>query len=104
MFLLACWISGEFNDAVIPLDRINAVVVLTDGQNEYPQDNNLDSLLSALDANKLENSVRVFTIAYGDEADLDTLKKISSASRAAAYDARNPATINKVLTNVISNF
>jgi len=85
-------------------DRINAVVVLTDGQNEYPQDNNLDSLLNALDANKLEQSVRVFTTAYGDEADLDTLKKISSASRAAAYDARNPATINKVLTNVISNF
>jgi Ca-activated chloride channel homolog len=85
-------------------DRINAVVVLTDGKNEYPKDSDLDGLLHDLDANNLENSVRVFTIAYGDKADLDTLKRISSASRAAAYDARNPVSIDDVLTNVISNF
>ena len=85
-------------------DRINAVVVLTDGKNEYPKDNDLDGLLRDLDANNLENSVRVFTIAYGDEADLNTLKRISSASRAAAYDARNPISIHDVLVNVISNF
>jgi Ca-activated chloride channel family protein len=85
-------------------DRINAVVVLTDGKNEYPKDNDLDGLLRDLDANNLENSVRVFTIAYGDAADLNTLKRISSASRAAAYDARNPISINDVLVNVISNF
>jgi Ca-activated chloride channel family protein len=46
----------------------------------------------------------VFTIAYGDKADLDTLKRISSSSRAAAYDARNPTSIDSVLVNVISNF
>jgi Ca-activated chloride channel family protein len=84
-------------------DRINAVVVLTDGRNEY-RDNDLDGLLRDLDANNLENSVRVFTIAYGDRADLDVLKRISAASQAAAYDARNPATIDNVLVNVISNF
>ena len=84
--------------------RINAVVVLTDGKNEYPKDNDLGALLSDLDAANHENSVRVFTIAYGDQADLDTLKKISTASRAAAYDARKPSTINDVLTNVVSNF
>jgi Ca-activated chloride channel homolog len=84
--------------------RINAVVVLTDGQNEYPRDNDLTGLLRDLDASHLENSVRVFTIAYGDQADLATLQKIASSSRAAAYDARDPATITKVLTNVISNF
>lgn len=84
--------------------RINAVVLLTDGQNEYPKDNDLSGLLHDLDASRLENSVRVFTIAYGDQADLDTLKKIATASRAAAYDARQPSTITNVLTNVISNF
>jgi Ca-activated chloride channel family protein len=85
-------------------DRINAVVVLTDGKNEYPKDNDKDALVRDLNADNLENSVRVFTIAYGDKADLDTLKQISAASRAAAYDARNPATIDNVLVNVISNF
>ncbi|MGC9666434.1 substrate-binding and vWA domain-containing protein [Planosporangium sp. 12N6] len=85
-------------------DRINAVVVLTDGKNEYPKDSDLNGLLRDLDASNLENSVRVFTIAYGDKADLDTLRRISSASRAAAYDARNPTSIDTVLVNVISNF
>jgi Ca-activated chloride channel family protein len=85
-------------------DRINAIVVLTDGRNEYNKDSDLNGLLRDLDASNLENSVRVFTIAYGDKADLDTLKRISSSSRAAAYDARNPISIDSVLVNVISNF
>jgi Ca-activated chloride channel homolog len=85
-------------------DRINAVVVLTDGKNEFQRDNDLDSLLADLDATNLENPVRVFTIAYGEKADLDTLRRIANASRAAAYDARDPATIDRVLVNVLSNF
>ena len=82
---------------------INAVVVLTDGRNEYT-DNDLAGLLRDLEASAQENGVRVFTIAYGPDADLETLQQISEASRAAAYDARNPATIDKVFANVLSNF
>ncbi len=82
---------------------INAVVVLTDGRNEYT-DNDLNGLLSYLQSSSQENGVRVFTIAYGPDADLDVLKQISEASRAAAYDARDPATIDKVFANVLSNF
>ena len=51
-----------------------------------------------------EGGVRVFTIAYGEDADLDSLKRISEASRAAAYDATDPQTIDAVFTNVLSNF
>ena len=43
-------------------------------------------------------------IAYGQDADLDAVKRISEASRAAAYDATDPLTINAVFTNVLSNF
>jgi Ca-activated chloride channel family protein len=82
---------------------INAVVVLTDGRNEY-SDNDLDRLLRELAAGAQENGVRVFTIAYGPDADLDTLRQISEASRAAAYDARNPTSIDKVFSDVLSNF
>jgi Ca-activated chloride channel family protein len=46
----------------------------------------------------------VFTIAYGPDADLATLQEISEASRAAAYDARNPTSIDKVFSDVLSNF
>jgi Ca-activated chloride channel family protein len=85
-------------------NRINAVVVLTDGKNEYPKDSDLDSLVRDIDTSDKEIPVRVFTIAYGGQADLGVLQKISAASRAAAYDASDPRTIDKVLVNVLSNF
>lgn len=85
-------------------DRINAVVVLTDGKNEYPRDNDLDQLLRDLDATDRELPVRVFSIAFGEKSDLGVLERISKASRAAAYDARDPDTIDKVFVSVLSNF
>jgi Ca-activated chloride channel family protein len=85
-------------------EKINAVLLLTDGKNEYPADNDLDSLLRDLRGESEDTTVRVFTIGYGSDADLDTMRKIAAASRAAAYDARDPATIDKVFTNVVSNF
>ena len=84
--------------------RINAVVVLTDGRNEFPADNNLASLTSALDVEDTDHAVRIFPIAYGQDADLGELTQIADASRAAAYDASDPASIDKVLTAVLSNF
>jgi len=84
--------------------RINAVVFLTDGKNEYPADTDVDSLLKALRSEDESVAVRVFTIAYGDNADLPTLRRIAEASRGAAYDASDPDSIDKVFTAVISNF
>ncbi|MDP8956798.1 MAG: substrate-binding and VWA domain-containing protein [Actinomycetota bacterium] len=85
-------------------ERINAVVLLTDGKNEYPPDNNLESLVRELSSEGEEVAVRVFPIAYGGDADLPTLRRIAEASRAAAYDAADPASIDKVFTAVVSNF
>ncbi len=84
--------------------RINAVVVLTDGRNEYPADTDLDGLVDELGGGSNESRLRVFSIAYGEGADLGTLRTISEASNAAAYDATNPASIDKVFTAVLSNF
>lgn len=83
---------------------INAVVLLTDGQNEYPADNDLPGLVKELSAAASEGGARVFSIAYGKDADLPVLKSISEASRAAAYDATNPASIGTVFVSVLSNF
>ena len=77
---------------------------MTDGKNEYPDDNDVDGLIRQLGDQALEGGVRVFTIAYGEDADLDTVKRISEASHAAAYDASDPQTIDAVFTNVLSNF
>lgn len=85
-------------------DTINAVVVMTDGKNEYPEDNDLDGLIRELSDQAYEDGVRVFTIAYGGDADYGSVQRLSEASRAAAYDATDPLTINTVFTNVLSNF
>lgn len=86
-------------------DRINAIVLLTDGRNEYPPDTDLDGLIRSLQVSEnAAGAVRVFSIAYGQNADLETLRRISEASRAAAYDATDPTSIERIFTAVISNF
>ncbi|MEP7054028.1 MAG: substrate-binding and VWA domain-containing protein [Actinomycetota bacterium] len=85
-------------------DRINAVIVLTDGKNEDAADSDLDGLVGSLQAEDQEQAVRVFPIAYGDDADLGVLRRIADASQGAAYDAKDPASIDKVFTAVVSNF
>lgn len=84
--------------------RINAVVLLTDGVNEYPPDDDLDGLVDTLDTEDRTNQVRVFTIAYGEDASLDVLTRIAKASTGASYDAGDARSIDKVMVNVISNF
>jgi Ca-activated chloride channel family protein len=92
-------------------DAINAVVLLTDGVNDdgdFEDDRQqLDALLARL-ARGSEGAqarpVRVFTIAYGESADQSTMRAIAEASDAAAYDASDPTSIDRVFTAVISNF
>jgi Ca-activated chloride channel family protein len=84
--------------------RINAVVLLTDGKNEYPEDVDLDGLLRQLQSEDEDTAIRVFPIAYGEDADLGTLTKIAEASRAAVYNSADPASIDNVFTAVVSNF
>ena len=86
--------------------RINAVVLLTDGKNE-DDFTDLNATINALRAGSEGQSstpVRLFTIAYGADADKTTLQRLAEATNAAAYDASNPGTIDRVLTAVISNF
>jgi Ca-activated chloride channel family protein len=92
-------------------ERINAVVVLSDGINDdgVPKDDEeqLTKLLRDLQvASEGSDSkpVRVFTIAYGKDADKTALKRIAEAASAATYDASDPKSIDRVFTTVISNF
>ncbi|MCU1601425.1 MAG: hypothetical protein JWO22_2134 [Frankiales bacterium] len=83
---------------------ISAVVFLTDGKNDDPSNNNLSALLDRLSPEDTSKSVRVFPIGYGRDADLTTLGKIAEAARGLAYNASDPASIDKVFTSVLSNF
>jgi Ca-activated chloride channel family protein len=93
-------------DMLAQLDskRINAIILLSDGKNEYPPDTNLGSLLDQLQGESVDTSVRVFTIGYGEGADTDALTAIAEASRGQYYEANDPTSIEKVLISVLSNF
>lgn len=85
-------------------DLINAVVVMTDGKNDDP-DSDLDRLLADLRPGEdTSRAIRVFTVAFGQDASLPELKQIADASAGAAYDARKETSIEKVLSDVVSNF
>ncbi len=85
-------------------ERINAIVILTDGKNENPADNDLNSLLDQLHGETPDTSIRVFPIGYGSGADPVALKAIADAARGHYYEATDPASIERVLTSVLSNF
>lgn len=84
-------------------DRINAVVVLTDGKNEYGKDNDLAGLLTdvALDP---ERPVKIFCIAFDRDSDFATLDRIAKASSGKAFDATDPATIDEAFVKLVSSF
>jgi Ca-activated chloride channel family protein len=96
--------ANQSMESTFDPQRINAVVLLTDGRNEYPPDIDLNGLVRQLQTENEGRAIRIFPIAYGEDADLGTLTRIASASRAAAYNASDPASIDKVFTAVVSNF
>jgi Ca-activated chloride channel family protein len=106
-------VGSVYKDAVANFDpsRINAVVVLTDGQNDdgnsADDDRQLSTLLDTLrsgNEGQASQPVRVFSIAYGKDADTNALGTIADASASNVYTATDPTTIAQVLNAVISNF
>jgi Ca-activated chloride channel homolog len=85
-------------------DAINAVVLLTDGVNDDDIGISLKQLLTGLSTGQSDGPVRMFTIAYGSDADLEVLRQIAQATNGASYDSSDPNSINHVFTTVISNF
>jgi Ca-activated chloride channel family protein len=104
--------DASYNDMLGGFDaeRINAVIVLTDGRNDLGGSNDqvagFDELIesrSAESSGEFAKPVRVFPIAYGTNADLATLEAIAAATTASAYDASDPQSIAKVFEAVVSN-
>jgi Ca-activated chloride channel homolog len=88
-------------------DKINAVVVLSDGEDDGRSGVGLGSLLGTLATGgegATVRDVRVFLIGFGEDAEMTTLRRIADATDAAAYDATDPRSIDKVFESVVSNF
>ena len=85
--------------------RINGVVLLSDGPDERSSsDVDLAAMMDVLAPTGIDDDVRFFTIAFGDQADSDLLKAIAQASLGTAYDATEPADIIKAFTQAVANF
>ncbi|SCL28371.1 vWA domain-containing protein [Micromonospora inyonensis] len=84
-------------------ERINAVVVLTDGKNEYNRDNDLARLLADVKLDP-ERPVKVFCIAFDEDSNFATLDRIAKASSGKAFDATDPALIDEAFVKLVSSF
>lgn len=86
--------------------RINAVVVLSDGQ-DTDSTMSLDSLLAKIGKASEggdDAPVRIFPIAYGEGADTSALQRIAEATGGQWFDASDAAKIDLVFASVINNF
>ncbi|HSO54410.1 MAG TPA: substrate-binding and VWA domain-containing protein [Actinomycetes bacterium] len=85
-------------------DRINIVVLLTDGINDDPTGGiNRTELLRRLKAEQdPDKPVAVITVAYGAGADATSLRLISQATGGLAYVSRDPRDILRVFTDAIT--
>lgn len=86
--------------------RINAIVVLSDGEDQ-DSTTSLDALLQELNRGTeatTDAPVRIFTIGFGSGARLDVLSRIAAASGGQAFDASDPRRIAEVFGKVIRNF
>jgi Ca-activated chloride channel homolog len=86
-------------------DRINAIVLLSDGRNETAVPGTTEQqMLDTLEELHHSTPVLVFTLAYGEDADVDTLRAISSATGAHYYDATDPTEVDEVLGDLVTSF
>ena len=87
--------------------RINAIVVLSDGE-DTDSSISLDSLIAKIGKSTKEGGddapVRIFPIAYGEGADTSALQRIADVTGGQLFDASNAERIDLVFASVINNF
>ena len=83
-------------------NRIAALVVLTDGE-DTDSHTKLPALLDAIRFDGERRTVRVFTIAYGRDADTKVLQRIADATQAKSYTG-TPENIRSVFRDIATFF
>jgi Ca-activated chloride channel family protein len=84
--------------------KINGIILLSDGPDEGSVREDCARMLTAVKPPEPDKEVRIFTIAYGDAAEVETLADLAHASLGTAYDATDPTDIGKVFFQVVANF
>ena len=84
--------------------HIQSIVVLTDGQDTASQQVTLDQLVANIgQTTEGRASVKVFTIAFGSDADQGVLKQIAETTGGKEYSG-DPKTINSVYADIATFF
>jgi Ca-activated chloride channel family protein len=84
--------------------HIRAIVVLSDGEDTVST-TSLDQVIAEITGSESEggNAIKVFTIAFGSDANADILKKIAEPSGGKQYDS-SPETIQKIYDDIATFF
>ena len=84
--------------------HIRALVVLTDGQ-DTASNSTLDEILAQIQSAQGEggNSIKLFTIAFGDDADKGVLQQIADPTGGQEYDS-SPENIQKIYDDIATFF
>ena len=82
--------------------KLYGVVVLSDGK-DTSSTQKLSDLLDRMPANESADGTRIFTVAYGDEADEDLLKRVANSSN-ALYMKGNAGNIDKIYHKISAYF
>jgi Ca-activated chloride channel family protein len=82
--------------------RIRALVVLTDGE-DTSSSLSIDQLLEQVRASEEGTAIKIFTIAYGADANGEVLRRIADATGARSFTG-DPATIMQVYREIATFF
>lgn len=84
-------------------DKVNSVMVFTDGRQEDPNGISLTTLLRKLRARfDPDRPVSVFAIGFGPDIDPSALEKIAEATNGDVYVTQDPAQIRQVFLQAVS--
>jgi hypothetical protein len=84
-------------------DKVNSVLLITDGRNEDENGIDLDTLLAELA--KMDDPAKpvpVIMIGFGPDTDLAAMQRIAQATKGAAYSASKPEDLGTVLVDALS--
>ncbi|MFD4420790.1 VWA domain-containing protein [Agromyces sp. NPDC058484] len=84
-------------------EKVNSVLLITDGKNEDENGIDLETLLAELA--KMDDPAKpvpVIMIGFGPDTDLAAMQQIAQATRGAAYTASKPEDLGTVLVDALS--
>ena len=84
-------------------EKVNSVLLITDGKNEDENGIDLETLLAELA--KIDDPAKpvpVIMIGFGPDTDLAAMQRIAQATKGAAYSASKPEDLSTVLVDALS--